>query len=172
MPFGLSWRGILHLPTSCRSFFFAASSKKASSFVDEYLRTIRNISNQLAATGSPIPHTDLFYYTLGCLGPKYESFITTVSLQAENLPSEDLSSLPRSHEVRLGSLHNDLSNVTTLLSAKPPLASPNPSPQQGSSPQQFGRGGGRGCGYGFSSSRSFQAGQSSTSNPSRPVCQV
>lgn len=27
MSFGLSWRGILHLPPSCRSFFFAASSK-------------------------------------------------------------------------------------------------------------------------------------------------
>lgn len=45
--------------------------------------------------------TNLFYFTLGGLGPEYESFITNVSLQVEDLPFEDLSSLLQSHEVYL-----------------------------------------------------------------------
>lgn len=67
--------------------------------IDEYLREICKLANQLAAMASPIHDTDQSYFTLGGLGPEYESFITTLSLQADDLPLEDLWCLLRSHEV-------------------------------------------------------------------------
>lgn len=66
--------------------------KKGFSPIDEYLLIIHNLSNQLALMASPIMDTNRFYYTLGGLGPKYKSFVTTISLQADDLPLEGLSS--------------------------------------------------------------------------------
>lgn len=64
--------------------------------MDNILKTIRTLANQLAVMASPVSDTDLCYFTLGGLGLDYESFITTVSLQAKDLPFEELSSLLKS----------------------------------------------------------------------------
>lgn len=145
--------------------------KKGSSSINQYLQTIRDLSNQLASIGSPISDTDFFYYTLDGLGPEFESFITTVSLQAEDLPFKDLSSLLRSHEIRLSSLNPDLSTATILFTARPP--SPSISPQPRNSFQQHqGRGRGRGRGFGSSSHLPPHPGQPPSHPHGRPICQV
>lgn len=90
--------------------------------MDDNLKTIRTLANQLAAMASPVSDPDIFYFTLGGLGLDYESFITTVSLQAEDLPFEELSSLLRSHEVQLPSLHTDVSSAAALVAHKPPFS--------------------------------------------------
>lgn len=43
--------------------------KKGSSSIDEYLLTIGNLANQLAAVASPVSDIDLFYFIMGGLRP-------------------------------------------------------------------------------------------------------
>lgn len=104
--------------------------KKGSTSIDDYLKTIRNLAKQLASMSSPVFDTNLFYFSLGGLGPEYKSFITLVSSQAEDLPFEYLSSLLCSHEVCISSLHLDVPSVIALTATKPSTSSPNRSPYQ------------------------------------------
>lgn len=47
----------------------------------DYIQYIKNISNTLAAKGSPLSDGDLFFYTLGGLGSDYQAFITLLRLK-------------------------------------------------------------------------------------------
>lgn len=80
----------------------------------DYIQYIKNISNTLAAMGSPLSDGDLFFYTLGGLGSDYQTFITTISLQADTAPFENLCTLLRHQELRLPSIHHDTSPITAL----------------------------------------------------------
>lgn len=83
---------------------------------------IKQLANQLLSMGFP-SDMDLLYFTLGGIGSDYESFITTVSLQADTIPFENLYSLLQNHELRLSSIHNGESNSITALTVTTPSPS-------------------------------------------------
>lgn len=88
--------------------------KKNSTPMSDYIELVKKLSNQLASMGSPLSDADLFYYILGGLGADYEAFVTTVSLQSNTIPFEELCTLLRNQELRLASLHNDSPPVHAL----------------------------------------------------------
>lgn len=119
--------------------------------------------------GSPLNDIDLFYYTFGGLGPKYVSFITTISLQTDDISFENLCTIFCNQELRLSSLHNDVSPPIAMAATKsstPILGNPSfPKSPTSFSSSNRGRGHGRGRGSPFNHNTThFDSG--------RPLCQV
>ena len=53
--------------------------KSDSQSMDDYLRHIKNIADNIAVVNSPVPQSDLVHYNLLGLGHEYETLVTTLT---------------------------------------------------------------------------------------------
>ncbi|KAI4302140.1 hypothetical protein MLD38_037924 [Melastoma candidum] len=79
-----------------------------------YLRDIKNIVNQLAAIGKPVPTAELIVYTLRGLPQAYESLVTTLSYSSTNQTFDHISVHLLKYEQRLKLAYLDYDSPCAL----------------------------------------------------------
>ncbi|KAL5731291.1 hypothetical protein ACHQM5_004036 [Ranunculus cassubicifolius] len=89
----LSRSHILHLKNRLQTM------RKGSSSIDNYLQQIKEIADNLAASGSPIPDSDLVYHILNGLPTDYNSFSTSIRIREPPVSADELHSLLLSEEL-------------------------------------------------------------------------
>ncbi|CAH9070102.1 unnamed protein product [Cuscuta epithymum] len=77
------------------------TKKKASQSMEEYVRGIQTIADNLASINSPVSDSDLLHYTLYGLGPGYESLVGPLTLFPEGLTFDKLCTKLVHQEARL-----------------------------------------------------------------------
>lgn len=81
--------------------FQLANLSRGDQSITSYFSQVRSLADTLVATGNPLPDANFVLYLLTCLGPTYESFITSVSTRAEPITSHELFQLLLVHKNRL-----------------------------------------------------------------------
>ncbi|CAH9086800.1 unnamed protein product, partial [Cuscuta europaea] len=66
------------------------TKKKENQSMEDYVRRIQNIAENLASINSPVSDTDLIQHTLLGLGPGYESLVGPLTLFPEGLTFDKL----------------------------------------------------------------------------------
>ncbi|KAM2891341.1 hypothetical protein COP2_009651 [Malus domestica] len=69
--------------------------------MSDYLNSLKEISNKLAAAGEPIFESDLVAYTLSGLSDDYESFIYSIEMRTESVNTDELHGMLLSKEISL-----------------------------------------------------------------------
>ena len=72
--------------------------------MDDYLRHIKNIADNIAVVNSPVPQSDLVHFALLGLGRDYETLVTTLTYVPMNLTFDDLQPRLLLHEQCLQTL--------------------------------------------------------------------
>lgn len=75
--------------------------QKGDSTMTDYLISIKDISNKLAAAGEPISEFDLVAYIFSGLSDDYESFVNSIKTRNESVTSDELHGLLLSKEISL-----------------------------------------------------------------------
>ncbi|KAM2672155.1 hypothetical protein EV1_007888 [Malus domestica] len=75
--------------------------QKGDSSLTDYLNSIKEISDKLAAAGEPISEKDLVAYILSGLPDEYESFIDSIETRSEDVNANELHGLLLSKEISL-----------------------------------------------------------------------
>lgn len=149
--------------------------KKGDLTIAAFLEKAKQLADNLAAAGKPIPPDDLVFYILGGLPTEFEPLVMYVTSRAEPITVEELNTMLLTQEHRLA--------LTTLMASMD--LSPTPAaniaarqPSHGGRGGHRGRGQGRGRGRGRGnfqgSNTSHQGGNhnNSGSSDSRPQCQL
>ncbi|CAH9089541.1 unnamed protein product [Cuscuta europaea] len=69
---------------------FNQIKKKHDQSMDNYLREIKTLADDLATINCPVPQREILKTTIMGLGPEYESLFTAMSLFGQNFPFETL----------------------------------------------------------------------------------
>ncbi|CAH9137000.1 unnamed protein product [Cuscuta epithymum] len=91
------------------------TKKKPNQSMESYLRDIKNLTDALAATNSPVTDKELLQSTLSGLGPEYKFVTGTVSLFPESFPPDILH--PRLMEAEQQVLHQQQQDASSLQQA-------------------------------------------------------
>ncbi|KAM1639364.1 hypothetical protein ACFXTN_008660 [Malus domestica] len=75
--------------------------QKGDSSMTDFLHSIKDISNKLAAAGEPLSESDLVAYILSGLPDEYESFIDSIKTRNESVTADELHGLLLSKEISL-----------------------------------------------------------------------
>ena len=75
--------------------------QKGQSSMTDYLQSLKEISDQLAAAGEPISDSDLVAYILSGLSDEYESFVDSIKTRLEPVNPDELHGLLLSKEISL-----------------------------------------------------------------------
>ena len=135
--------------------------QKGDSSMSDYLNSLKEISDKLAAAGDPISESDLVAYTLSDLPDAYESFIDSIETRPDSVTPDELHGMLLSKEISLQKRKTRASSSTTHFHAF--------AAQQGSSGSNYYRGHSRGRFPNrnrFNSNRNFGASQNRTNNVS------
>lgn len=151
----------------------------------EYFSHVRHLVDALTTTSNPLSDKDLVTYLLNGLGPLYESFVTSITTQAEPVSSQELYHLLLIHESRI--THTNLNNSSFSFQTSANASTRQICDQRG---RNFNRGNrtghgrrdnSRGNGRGFSSntyqtpstySPNSRSSPPPTNTNQRPTCQI
>lgn len=87
--------------------------QKGDSSMSDYLNSLKEISDKLAAAGDPISESDLVAYTLSGLPDAYESFIDSIETRTDSVNTDELHGMLLSKEISLQKRKNRASSSTT-----------------------------------------------------------
>ncbi|CAN6547905.1 unnamed protein product [Malus baccata var. baccata] len=75
--------------------------QKGDSSMTDFLNSIKDISDKLAAAGEPLSESDLVAYILSGLPDEYESFVDSIETRNESVTADELHGLLLSKEISL-----------------------------------------------------------------------
>ncbi|CAN6681173.1 unnamed protein product [Malus baccata var. baccata] len=75
--------------------------QKGDSSITDYLNSLKEISDKLAAAGEPISEPDLVAYILSGLSDEYESFVDSIETRLEPVNPDELHGMLLSKEISL-----------------------------------------------------------------------
>ncbi|XP_019053422.1 PREDICTED: uncharacterized protein LOC104598178 [Nelumbo nucifera] len=78
--------------------------KKGALSVPQYLQKVKNLTDNLIATGEPLFDTDYILTILSGLDLEYESFITAVTTRVDAYTVEDVKGMLLNQKIRLGQI--------------------------------------------------------------------
>ncbi|CAH9136555.1 unnamed protein product [Cuscuta epithymum] len=148
------------------------TKKKENQSMEEYVRGIQTLADNLASINSPVSNADLIQYTLLGLGPGYESLVGPLTLFPEGLTFDKLGTKLVHQEARLRYQQSLEPMANTPAFAAPSSAGGGRAGSSSSDPQQQqpargghgGRRGNRGRGRGRGRGR-YQQQQSGYGQP-------
>ncbi|KAL5713883.1 Beta-galactosidase 8 [Ranunculus cassubicifolius] len=119
--------------------------KKGDQSITEYLKTVKETSDLLAAAGSIVDDGDLLVYILNGLPAEFDAFSTSIRVRSDEVTIDELHALLLNEELVLQSRNKTLLQTETSAQAfSARFQHQNTSSQRNQSYQHRGRGRGRG----------------------------
>ncbi|XP_016558403.1 uncharacterized protein LOC107858227 [Capsicum annuum] len=97
---------------------FLATITKNSRSMTEYLREIRNVADELATAGTPIPDDELAVKNLSGLGPEYDSISAVIQTRDIPISYEELYNKFLNREILLKHNESNQASITAAVAQK------------------------------------------------------